>query len=56
MLNFFSAMQMFIVGGTNNVIADKIGDIEQDEEGLRSMRVLGDNMALLLKMMNAYRR
>ena len=54
MLHFFLNMQMFIVGGSNNVIANKIGDVEKDTEGLQSMKTLGENMALLLKTMNSY--
>ena len=56
MNHFFSAMQMFIVGGSNNVIANKIGDVENDAEGLQNMKTLGENMALLLKMMNSHRQ
>ncbi len=51
MLHFFLAMQMFIVGGSNTVIADTIGDVEKDGEGIRNMKTMGENMALLLKMM-----
>ena len=54
MLHFFLNMQMFIVGGSNNVIANRIGDVEKDGEGLQNMRILGENMALLMKMVNFY--
>jgi multimeric flavodoxin WrbA len=30
-----------------------IGDVEQDEEGLNTMRILGENMAWLLKRIAA---
>jgi len=29
------------------------GDVEKDEEGIRTMQVLGQNMAWLLKKLNA---
>ncbi len=54
MLHFCSIMQMYIVGGTNHVLADKIGDVIKDDEGVRSMKALGENMAFLLKMKDAY--
>ena len=52
--HFFMTMQMFIVGGTNNAVADRGGNVENDEEGVRNMKVLGENMALLLKMRDSY--
>ena len=55
MFHFLSNMQMFIVGGSNNVIANRIGDVEKDTEGRQNMQTLGENMSLLLKAMNAYR-
>lgn len=54
MTHFLSSMQMYIVGGTNHVMSDKIGDVIKDDEGVRSMKTLGQNMALLLKMRDAY--
>lgn len=54
MFHFLSNMQMFIVGGSNNVLANRIGDVEKDLEGLQNMQTLGINMALLLKVLNAY--
>lgn len=54
MLHFLLNMQTFIVGGSNNVIANKIGDVEKDVEGVQNMQMLGENMALLLKMTNSY--
>jgi Multimeric flavodoxin WrbA len=56
MIHYLSAMQMFIVGGSNNVIASQVGDVEKDAEGIRNMRTLGENMALLLKMKNSYQK
>jgi multimeric flavodoxin WrbA len=52
--HFFSSMQMFIVGGSNNLIADKAVGVENDAEGIRNMQILGENMALLLKMRNSF--
>lgn len=54
MFHFLSSMQLFIVGGSNNVLANRIGDVEKDLEGLQNMQTLGINMALLLKALNAY--
>lgn len=56
LVHFFSAMQMYIVGGSNNVIANKIGEAAQDEEGMQNMKTLSGNMALLLEMMEKYRQ
>lgn len=56
MNHFFLIMQMFIVGGSNHVVADRDCDVNNDAEGLRNMRSLGANMALLLKMRNSYRQ
>lgn len=56
MNHFFSTMQMFIVGGSNNVIADRDGDVADDAEGVQNMKMLGANMALMLKMRNSYRQ
>lgn len=55
MIHYLLSMQMFLVGGANNVIAMDIGEYEKDAEGMQNMRMLGTNMALLLKMKNAYR-
>ena len=52
--HFFSTMQMFIVGGSNNMISDRGGKVEEDTEGINNMRLLGENMALLLNMRNSY--
>ena len=55
MLSFFMSMQMYIVGGSNMVVASKFGDVDKDAEGVENMMTLGRSMALLLKMMTAYR-
>lgn len=55
MTRFFASMQMFIVGGVNNFVALRAGEAADDAEGQANMRTLGENMALLLKMMEAYR-
>lgn len=49
--HFFTISQMIIPGSSywNVGIGRNIGDVEQDEEGLNTMRVLGENMAWLLK-------
>ena len=36
-------------------IGREIGEVEQDEEGIRTMEVLGENMAWLLKIIHARR-
>ena len=56
MLNFFMAMQMYIVGGPSFVVARDMGDASQDAEGLQNLHALGRNMAQLLDMMNQYRQ
>jgi len=49
--HFFSIGQMIIPGSSywNVGLGRNIGEVEQDEEGLRTMQVLGENMAWLLK-------
>jgi multimeric flavodoxin WrbA len=51
MNHFFSIGQMIIPGSSywNVGIGLEKGDVEKDEEGLRTMKVLGENMAWLLK-------
>ena len=34
-------------------VGREIGDVENDEEGLRNMQSLGENIAWLLKKLNA---
>jgi multimeric flavodoxin WrbA len=49
--HFFSIGQMIIPSSSywNIGIGRNVGDVEQDEEGVRTMQVLGENMAWLLK-------
>jgi len=49
--NFFLIGQMIIPGSVywNFGMGRQVGEVEQDEEGVRTMHVLGENMAWLLK-------
>lgn len=49
--HFFLISQMIVPGSSywNIGIGRAIGDVEQDKEGLQTMRTLGKNMAWLLK-------
>jgi multimeric flavodoxin WrbA len=49
--HFFTISQMVIPGSSywNIGIGRNVGDVEQDEEGIKTMRDLGANMAWLLK-------
>ena len=49
--HFFLISQMIVPGSTywNLGIGLQKGDVEADEEGLETMRTLGENMAWLLK-------
>jgi len=49
--HFFTIGQMIIPGSNywNIGVGRNIGDVEVDEEGIGTMRVLGENMAWLLK-------
>lgn len=49
--HFFLITQMIVPGSSywNMGIGREKGGVEQDEEGIRTMRVLGQNMAWLLK-------
>jgi multimeric flavodoxin WrbA len=49
--HFFTISQMIVPGSSywNIGIGRNIGDVEQDEEGLNIMKVLGENMAWLMK-------
>ena len=51
MNHFFLISQMIVPGSIywNVGIGREKGDVNKDEEGLRTMRVLGENMAWLLK-------
>ncbi len=49
--HFFLIGQMIVPGSIywNMGIGREIGDVEKDEEGLQTMKILGQNMAWLLK-------
>jgi len=53
--HFFHIQQMFLVGASywNMVYGREIGEAAKDEEGMQNMRVLGENMAWLLKKIKA---
>jgi len=53
--HFFLISQMIVPGSSywNIGIGRAIGDVEQDEEGIETMRILGRNMAWLLKKTTA---
>ncbi len=53
--HFFLIGQMIVPGSIywNMGIGRGIGEVEQDEEGLKTMQTLGQNMAWLLKKINA---
>ncbi|MCL1811603.1 MAG: flavodoxin family protein [Methanomassiliicoccaceae archaeon] len=52
--HFFTISEMITVGSSywNLSLARLEGDYEKDEEGARTMKVLGENMAWLLKKIN----
>jgi multimeric flavodoxin WrbA len=51
MNHFFTINQMVVVGSCywNFAFGREIGEVRNDEEGLRTMNILGENMAWLLK-------
>jgi multimeric flavodoxin WrbA len=53
--HFFLLSQMIIPGSSywNIGVGREIGDVEKDEEGMRTMKVLGQNMAWLLKKIHS---
>ena len=55
--HFFLINEMIIPGSSywNIGIGKEKGDVEHDEEGMKTMRTLGQNMAWLLKKMNEKR-
>ena len=55
MNHFFLISQMVIPGSCywNMGLGRAKGEVEQDEEGMRTMQILGQNMAWLLKKINA---
>ena len=54
MNHFFTISEMIVVGSSywNFAFGREIGDVVNDEEGMQTMQVLGDNMAWLLKKIN----
>jgi multimeric flavodoxin WrbA len=52
--HFFMINEMIIPGSSywNIGIGKEKGDVLKDEEGLRTMKILGENMAWLLKKIN----
>ncbi|MDT8286434.1 MAG: flavodoxin family protein [Elusimicrobiales bacterium] len=53
--HFFTISQMVIPGASywNFGVGRDIGEVEGDEEGMRTMKVLGENMAWLLSKLHA---
>lgn len=53
--HFFHLQQMIVPGASywNLGVGREIGEVEGDEEGLRNMQTLGENMAWLLKKTSA---
>lgn len=49
--HFLHSKEMFLVGSTywNMVYGNRVGEVEQDQEGMANMKNLGENMAWLLK-------
>lgn len=56
--HFLHIAQMVVPGASywNVGIGREIGEVEQDEEGIRNMQVLGENMAWLLKIIQGSRQ
>ncbi len=54
--HFFTISQMMVVGSSywNFANGRDIGDVHKDEEGMRTMKVLGENMAWLLKKISTH--
>jgi len=55
MSRFFAAQEMFIAGSSywNMGVGRNPGDVEGDEEGMKTMKTLGANIAWLLKKIKA---
>ena len=55
---YFTISNMIVVGSQywNQVHGFTPGDVRKDEEGLQTMRTLGENMAWLLKSIQAGRK
>jgi len=54
MNHFFTISEMIVVGSSywNFAFGRDIGDVNKDEEGMQTMKDLGENMAWLLKKVN----
>ncbi|MBF0594628.1 MAG: flavodoxin family protein [Candidatus Omnitrophica bacterium] len=54
MNHFFGISEMMTVGSSywNFAVGREIGEVKNDEEGMNTMKVLGENMAWLLKKVN----
>ena len=54
MHHFFSISEMYIVSSSywNFAVGREIGEVRRDEEGMQTMKVLGENMAWILKKIN----
>lgn len=55
MNHFLHYGQMFLVGASywNMVYGREVGEVTKDDEGMQNMKVLGENMAWLLKKIKA---
>jgi multimeric flavodoxin WrbA len=55
MNHFLHYMQMYLAGASywNMAYGREIGKVEGDEEGIQNMKVLGENMAWILKKINS---
>jgi multimeric flavodoxin WrbA len=53
MNHFFFIGQMIVPGSSywNFGVGRQVGEVEKDEEGIRTMKVLGQNMAWLMKQL-----
>lgn len=53
--HFFTISQMVIPGSSywNFALGREVGEVEGDEEGMRTMKVLGENMAWLLTKLHS---
>ena len=52
--HFFLIMEMIVPGSSywNIALGREVGDVEKDDEGIQTMKTLGQNMAWLLKKLN----
>lgn len=53
--HFFLITEMIVPGSSywNIAIGNQVGDVEKDEEGIQTMKTLGQNMAWLLKKLKS---